>query len=407
MKIIALINAHALAHVSRALEISKVLERNGHEIVFAGHGNYLEVAAQAGFKTYELPYVPVEQLVKAIKSQTLSDIFKEKQLIQYIEAELDLYKQLNPDILLIDNRVTAHTSGELAKIPRVGILNVHMSVHKKIPFFSLRNSLNLKPNLFVELTDQIEKRFEHFFYDRLVMSDINKIRRQHGLPRKYSYELEEGDITLFCDVPEFNPVSKLRETFHFIGPLTWHNDLPEPECIKKLDQDKKCIYLTLGSDGLEELVDNLKIFAKEDIQVVMAAGHIPISTTVKLPDNVFIEKYINTDKLLPHCDLVVCHGGNGTLYQALNYGLPVVGFATHEEQYYGLKRINQLELGVGFSNKKFKKEGFKFLMDTVNLVLNESKYRENAIKFQGLIKQWNSSECAAELIEEFWQKITV
>ena len=41
MKILAIANAHALAHVTRLLEIAKVLRARGHEVAFAGHGKYL------------------------------------------------------------------------------------------------------------------------------------------------------------------------------------------------------------------------------------------------------------------------------------------------------------------------------------------------------------------------------
>ena len=69
MKVAALANAHALAHVSRLLEISKVLRSHGHEITFAGRGKYLQIASQDGFTTRELPYISAEQIVRAVRTQ--------------------------------------------------------------------------------------------------------------------------------------------------------------------------------------------------------------------------------------------------------------------------------------------------------------------------------------------------
>ena len=114
-KILAIMNAHALAHVSRPLEIAKVMRNRDNEIIFAGHGKYLEIAAKDGFETIELPYISAEQVVEAVRSQRLDQLYKEEQITEYIEAELTLYKHLQPDLVLIDNRPTAVTSAELSK----------------------------------------------------------------------------------------------------------------------------------------------------------------------------------------------------------------------------------------------------------------------------------------------------
>ena len=99
--ILAIVNAHALAHVSRPLEIAKVLRNRGAEVIFSGYGKYLKVAARAGFETVELPYISEEQLVEATRSQRLDKLFKEEQITGFIEAELALYKRLQPDVVIL------------------------------------------------------------------------------------------------------------------------------------------------------------------------------------------------------------------------------------------------------------------------------------------------------------------
>lgn len=401
MKILALVNAHALAHVSRVLEVAKLLRQRDHEILFAGHGQYLGIAATGGFETKELPFVPIDQVVEAIRSQKLGNLFKKKQLAEYVHAELELYAQINPDLLLIDNRLTATTSAELAGIRTASILNVHMSLHKTIPFYSIRNLFNLGPNPLVRLVDSLENRIESLFYDRVVMKDMNRLRLEYGLPKKHGYRLEEGDLTMFPDIPEFSPVRSLPKGAHYIGPLTWRNDLPAPACMTRLDPQKKIVYFTIGSAGIDNLIEQMGIFSKQPVQIVIATGELTRSIDAKLPDNVFLEKYVNADTLLPHCDLVVCHGGNGTIYQALSHGLPIVGMATHEEQHYGLKRVIQLKLGVGFSRNEIRKHGLKLALHAVEKVLDDNTYKQAAERFQRLLSAWNGPEGAADLIERF------
>ena len=399
-KILALMNAHALAHVSRPLEIAKVLRNRGHEIIFAGHGKYLEIASIDGFETIELPYISAEQVVEAVRTQRLDQLYREEQISEYIEAELTLYKRLHPDLVLIDNRPTAVTSAELMGIKTMSILNVHMSQHKAIPFHSFRNVSRLGAYVPFKYLDRIENIIESFFVNKLVMGDIGKLRRRSGLKKKFGFANEEGDVNLFPDLPEFNPVSKLANNAHYIGPLTWHNELPPPPSLKQLDDSQRCIYFTIGSEGLDELIENIALFSIEDIPIIIATGKMNKQSDYSLPDNVYFEEFVNTDTILPRCDLVVCHGGNGTIYQALSYGVPIVGIAMHEEQYYGLKRVNNLELGIGLHVRELRKSGFQLLAQAIKQVMQNAKYRQNAKRMQKLILQnGDSAKKAADIID--------
>ena len=404
MKILVLMNAHALAHVSRPLEVAKVLQKRGYEFLFAGHGKYLDIAAKEGFEIAEIPFIPQQQVVDAIRAQKLDQLYVEDQLEEYIAAELELYDQVSPDLLLIDDRATAFTSAEIAGLKSACIANVHMSRYRKIPFFSPRVRLGGGP--VTQAMEAIENQIEFFYYNKLVMSDMNKVRQKHGLKKKYGYGVEEGDMVMLPDIPEFSPCSPLPSNVHFIGPLTWHNDLPPPKAVSQLDPDKKCIYFTLGSAGLEDLISQLSVLADKDIQVVIAKGGSADSTSHELPKNMFIEDFVNTDALFPHCDLIVCHGGNGTIYQALAFGLPMVGIATHEEQNYGLKRLKALGLGMGFHTKQLEKEGMGLIVDAVDEVLTNDRYRKNAMHFKALLKDYDAPTTAANLVDKFAQSLT-
>ncbi len=399
MKFLAIANAHALAHVSRLLEIAKVLRSRSHEVLFAGHGKYLEVATWDNFPTRELPYISVEQVVNAVRSQRLWELYPEAQVHEFIEAELALYREYSPDLVLVDNRPTARTSADQAGLKTAAVVNVHMSIHKRFPFFSLANLLGNENLPGVSLADRLGNSGECFFYDRLVMRDLNKIRRELGLKRLYSYEHEEGELTLFADIPQFNPVRSLPSHSRFVGPLTWHNSLPAPACMTKLRSDQPKVYLSLGSEGLEDLIQHLSILTERGIQVIVALGAAEVDSALQIPEGVFLEQYINTDSLLPQCDMVCCHGGNGTLYQALSYGVPIVVVATHQEQSYGGKRVQRLGLGVSMMLKKVKKDGFECVVEAIQKVLADPGYRSRARDFSRYLQHQNSAEIAADAVE--------
>jgi UDP:flavonoid glycosyltransferase YjiC (YdhE family) len=344
-----------------------------------------------------LPYISVERVVEAVRSQKLWILYREAELETFIDAELALYRSTQPDLVLLDNRPSARTSADIAGIPTAAVLNVHMSNYRSIPFFSYRQLTGGLPG--TALADRLENAIERQVYDRLVMGGLNAIRKKRGLKRRYAYEHEEGDLSLLADIPEFNPVVSLPAHARYIGPLTWHNTLPPPACLDKLDPGKPTAYFTLGSEGLVELVAHLGELAQQGMQIVVATGGANLDG-VDAPEGVFLEQYVNTDTLLPHCDLVCCHGGNGTLYQALSYGLPCVVVATHAEQHYGGKRIQELGLGVSLTLKQLRRAGMGKLLGAVQQVLASPGYRDRASAFSQHLINGDSAVRAADAIEQ-------
>jgi UDP:flavonoid glycosyltransferase YjiC (YdhE family) len=407
MKIAAIANANALAHVSRLLEIAKVLRSRGHEILFGGYGEYLKVIESHEFPIRELPYISRQQHFEAIRSQkNLGDLYPYDQLEEFVKAELALYEEFKPDLVMVDNRPTARTSAEKAGLKTVAVLNAHMSPYRKIPFYSLCS--HLKPlwlRKLAEPVDDAENIIESFFYDRIVMRDLNKLRRSLGLKRLYGYEHEAGDLSFLADAPEFNPVNALPQDVRFVGPLTWHNGLPPPACLEKLEAGRKTVYLTLGSGSLEELVERFGSLTQQGLQIVVACGKTECKIQQHSIPHVYFEEFVNTDHLLPSCDIVCCHGGNGTLYQALAFGLPIVAVATHAEQYYGARRIQQLGLGRVLTLKNVRRHGMGIVLDAILEVMQEPDYRNKSRDFSLNLQGWNGAEKGATEIENFGNSI--
>jgi UDP:flavonoid glycosyltransferase YjiC (YdhE family) len=46
-------------------------------------------------------------------------------------------------------------------------------------------------------------------------------------------------------------------------------------------------------------------------------------------------------------DVVVCHGGSGTIYQALSQGVPVVGLVTNPDQMLVMRGVEAAGAGLG------------------------------------------------------------
>jgi UDP:flavonoid glycosyltransferase YjiC (YdhE family) len=88
------------------------------------------------------------------------------------------------------------------------------------------------------------------------------------------------------------------------------------------------VYATLGTlqnrrtDVLRAFVEALR---DEPVNLVVTVGRSGDPDQLgPQPPHVRIERYVPQSLLLPRCDLVVCHGGSGTVLGALAAGLPMV-----------------------------------------------------------------------------------
>ena len=87
------------------------------------------------------------------------------------------------------------------------------------------------------------------------------------------------------------------------------------------------VYVTLGTmldeaDLLRLLLDAL---ADLDCNVLMTIGRRGDPASLEpWPANATVERFVPQADVLPHCSVVVSHGGSGTTYGALAHGLPLL-----------------------------------------------------------------------------------
>jgi UDP:flavonoid glycosyltransferase YjiC (YdhE family) len=110
------------------------------------------------------------------------------------------------------------------------------------------------------------------------------------------------------------------------------------------------VYVTLGTldndapGVLEAVVDGLR---DENMNVIVTVG--PTRDPDELgsqPPNVRVERYVPQSLLLPHCDVVVAHGGSGTTLAALARGLPMLLLPQGANQFWNAERCAALGAGI-------------------------------------------------------------
>ena len=115
---------------------------------------------------------------------------------------------------------------------------------------------------------------------------------------------------------------------------------------------RRVVHATLGSEfGLEsgDLFDRLIAgLSQLDAELVVTVGRDLDPAEFEagsLPPHIHVEQWVPLQNLLPHCDLVVSHGGSGTVLAALRHGVPQLAVPMGADQLHNADRIVTLGLG--------------------------------------------------------------
>lgn len=204
-------------------------------------------------------------------------------------------------------------------------------------------------------------------------------------------------LNLIVDLPEFTPLTHLPAHHKFIGPIVWEPRMAYPAWLSQIQKDRPVVYFTVGSTGFEEILNSaITLYSNTKYQVIITTGGNSALFDNDF-DNIFIEKIAPGVKLMEVSDVVVCHGGNGTIYQALSKGVPIVGIPTMHDQWFNMERVEALGVGIKINHKKFQAREIFQAVDTI--LLNE-KFKQNANRFKSLIAQYDAPKLASEYINK-------
>lgn len=109
----------------------------------------------------------------------------------------------------------------------------------------------------------------------------------------------------------------------------------------------RLIYLSLGSLGSAdtELMGRLiDILGRTEYRVIVSMG--PQHEELRLAGNMFGAEFLPQTSLLPLVDLVITHGGNNTVTEAMHFGKPMIVLPLFWDQHDNAQRVHETEFGV-------------------------------------------------------------
>ena len=123
-----------------------------------------------------------------------------------------------------------------------------------------------------------------------------------------------------------------------IRPVAYSEDVAQVPAWLTADRARPRVYLTLGTvafGAVEVLGRAVRETAELDVDALVAVGPEGDPAALgELPSNVHVERFVAQSKVLPLVDLIVHHGGTGTVLAALEAGIPQLILPQGADQFF-------------------------------------------------------------------------
>ncbi|KAF3044800.1 hypothetical protein E8E12_010714 [Didymella heteroderae] len=337
----------------------------------------------------------------------------------FIDGQLAAFRLLKPDIVLHGMWAPASIAARLMGIRTINFLPVPL--HPSAFAHGLVRDLPDMIPLLTRLPRSMRRSIAWWASSLLVKAPIFHQRRLGAAAAACGWPIEGpislfdmnmADLNLVNDHPVFHQeyLHRLPKSIVLTGPLYATND-------EELDHDiathlKKgpgpSILVTMGSSGTEEFlfeaIRALKLDAGDDWNAVVLASKsicsIDRAREVAREDArlLITDRFISAPAANALADVVISHGGQGTVQCALAAGKPIIGVALQVEQQTNLD--NAMNAGAAI---RIQKQSWtaKHIRSAVLAVLRDPSYAASAKALAETLNAMDGAETAAKVMWKF------
>lgn len=350
LKILFIGEAVTLSHIARPLQLAKMLDSKEFDITFACDPRSHWMLNNLPFKVRELASISSEQFLTSLEK--VSPVYSADILRRYVMDDLALIRDVRPDVIVGDFRLSLSVSARVAGVPYINITNAHWSR-------AWQGKLIVPPSPVVKIVGtrigQFFLKFIFPIFSYFHSQPVNTVRKEYKLaPLKDDVRevYTDGDAVLYADDHRVVRTENRPANHFYAGPITWSPAMGLPWWWDNVPTDKPVVFLNLGSSGdTTRLADMINTLADLNVSIMVAtAGRIKLNN---VPANVFAADFIPGSYACDRANLVITNGGSLGTYQALQEGKPVIGIATNMDQLLNMENIVKAGLGLCLRNDSF------------------------------------------------------
>jgi len=326
-----------IAHVTRTLAVGRELKSRGHRVIFAISRSKHREIKDAGLEAVNLPVLLSDGLLtdSIVRMKDPEFIFT---LARCEKSILDAYK---PNAVLVDFRPSAAAAASAAGVPFA-----FLTGSGGLPYGCLYPNPGLPSTLYKYIiSPALEKLI--WFAIRPYYQAMYQAARQLG----YRDSLDTLICSICYIVPEqlgYLTALNKRLNLHCVGHIFWHKfEKIMPAWLDTIKPDGKTVYLSFGGTGYDgrKLIDLSSSLIDCGYRVIVSCSNIAAVADFPRRKNMFVAKYLPGQIVCHLADLIICHGGYGTMMQAFLSHKPVVAIPYNPDQLLHGFRVQELGLG--------------------------------------------------------------
>jgi len=254
--------------------------------------------------------------------------------------------ELAPDAVVADILTLGPAlAGELAGRPVATLIpHVHPVSSQGFPIYSLGARLpRTAPGrgLWRSLEGLSRRGLEHG------RGELNETRRRLGLPTlRHVHGGISTQLALVATFPQLEYPRRWPSHVRVVGPLMWEPHAADVE-LPPGEHPLVLVAPSTSQDPSHHLLDAaLRGLADAPVRVLATLNGRPPPRPLPVPENARLVDWVSYSRTMPHCDLVVCHAGHGTLMRALSHGCAVVACPVAGDMNENAARIDWAGVGV-------------------------------------------------------------
>lgn len=376
-------------HTFPGIALGGALQKRGHRVVFETWEKWRDVLDAAGIEFHAAEEYRVFA-PSAGDGPSAGDA---------AVALAPLMEELRPDVVVNDILTLAPAlAAEKAGVPWATLIpHVYPEHEAGLPFFAFGGARLPRTFLGRWLWSAPVPMLEAGL--RQGRDELNGEREKAGLaPTERFHGGTSEELAMVATYPQLEYPRAWPGHVHVTGPMefeTAYEDVELPEgdgplvlVAPSTAQDPECRLVRIALEAL----------ADEPVRVVATTnGHMP-REGIAVPANARLYGWLSYSQAMAAADLVVCHGGHGTVARALGAGVPVLCCPAVGDMTENGARVGWAGVGLALPWRLL---GRASLRVAVRRILGDGSFRERAREIARWGEGHDGAAVGAELVETF------
>lgn len=227
--------------------------------------------------------------------------------------------------------------------------------------------------------------------------ELNATRVQLGLDElDHVHGGISRELALVATLPQLEYPRSWPAWAHVIGPLMWEPPTGDVGIPPGSDPLVLVAPSTAHDPEHRLLRAALKGLAEMPVRVLATYnGRLP-RRPLRVPANATVVEWLSYSRTMPHCDVVICHAGHGTLVRALASGVPVLACPAVGDMSENAARVDWAGAGVRIPPRLL---GARSLRLGVQRILHDPGIAARAREMARWVSAQDGGRAAAQLLE--------